>query len=341
MNHTSLSTLLSFPFKDPAWFKKLFILGLVMLASVVIPILPWVLVTGYLARLVRRVVVEKAAPTLPEWDDLGGIFNDGWRPFAAAFTLMLPVMALFFVAWSLSILPSISPLSQMWSGDQNIDPYEFLVLMTTNVFGIGAISIASLTMLVITFLLPAALVHTIVRQEYTAAFHFKEWWPIFTSNLSGFIVAYAVSYGISLIFGFLTQILFITILLCCLIPFLIFGYSSYFNVVYAALFADAYRLGAAKASQAGLGRTPPPSEPPATPGAKALEEVSKPMEEPAPEPLAQEAEKPVQAIEAQPTLIQEPIPKPKPARRPGRKTPRKPAEDSTLVQPTDQRDEPQ
>ena len=76
MTRTPLSTLLSFPFKDPDWFKKLLILALLIFLSSAIPIIPLIFAVGYMARLARRMVVGRGEPALPEWDDLGGIFRD-------------------------------------------------------------------------------------------------------------------------------------------------------------------------------------------------------------------------------------------------------------------------
>ena len=313
MKTTSLSSLLSFPFKDPAWFKKLFILALVILISGAIPVLPWIVLVGYMARLIRRMVVDKSEPSLPEWDDLGGIFTDGWRPFAASFTFMLPALAFFIAAWLLMVVPaSFMPFSQMWSGGRNIHPGEFLIL-AGNFVGIGFFAVAMMVILVTTFLLPAAVVHSVVRQDYAAAFRFKEWWPIFTANLAGFILAYVVIFGMNFVFGVLIQILFITLILCCLVPFITIGFSSYFYVVYAALFAEAYRAGAEKVRLA----EPEGGKLPAGSAVEAL----KPVVEPAVEPT--------------PTLVQEPVsePAPKPARKSARKPAKKAAADATLVQP--------
>lgn len=342
MLQTSLSTLLTFPFKDPAWFKKLLILGLVLLLSSAIPILPLILAVGYLARLIRRMVVEKSEPSLPAWDDLGGIFQDGWRPFAAALTYLLPVFALFFAGWLvIGLANSSTPLFQMWNNDRNIAPREFLVI-ASSFTSLGTIAVASVFALMISFLLPAALIHAVMRQEYAAAFRIKEWWPVITANLSGFLIAFVISIGMNLVFGFISMFLFFTILLCFVLPFLSFAYSSYSYVVYAALFAEAYRVGADKTGKASSPKALPPSEPP-SPG---LEPAAPPEVEPSSEPTPErppetEPEKPSQAEAAQTTLLTEPVeqPAPKPARKSSRKPARKASTDATLVQPIEPKSE--
>lgn len=282
MNPTPLSTLLIFPFKDPAWVKKLLILTLVLLLSAVIPILPWILVAGYLARLVRRMVVEKSEPILPEWDDLGGIFMDGWRPFAAMVTYLLPVFVIFLVVWMLMLLPAvIQPFVSAWSVGEYRDAIYSLLVVITSLAGVGGFAIFALISLTMAFILPVPLVNTIVHQDYEAAFRFREWLPILGANLSGFIVAFAVSVGMNLVFGFVVQVLFFTIVLCCLTPLLIIGSSTYFYLVYAALYGEAYRVGLEKISQGKPGGSGLPPEPaPASPPEKASEEpAAKPADE--------------------------------------------------------------
>ena len=348
MPQTSLSTLLTFPFKDPAWFKKLLILALVLLLASAIPVLPWILAAGYLARLIRRMIVEKSEPSLPTWDDLGGIFQDGWRPFAAALTYLLPVFALFLAGWTvIGLSNSFSPLLQMWNNDRNIDPREFLVI-ATSFFSLGSTTVAGFFGLIISFLLPAALIHAVVRQEYAAAFRFKEWWSVIVANPSGFLIAFAIAFGLNLVFGLISVFLFFTIILCFVLPFLSFAYSSYSYVVYAALFAEAYRVGADKADKASSPKMLPPTEPP-SPG---LEPVAQPEAEPSPEPAPErppetEPEKPAHAEASQPTLLSEPILpvespeelEPKPKVKPARKSSRKASADATLVQPVEPKSE--
>src|SRR5512135_2961097 len=66
----------TFVSEDPEWIKKVLIGGAFTLLSALLVGIPFVL--GYFARTLRNVVTGAERP-LPEWDDLGGIFNDGLR----------------------------------------------------------------------------------------------------------------------------------------------------------------------------------------------------------------------------------------------------------------------
>jgi hypothetical protein len=333
MTRTPLSTLLSFPFKDPAWFKKLLILALMIFLSSAIPIIPLIFVAGYMARLSRRMVVEKGAPTMPEWDDLGGIFRDGWRPFAVVFTYLLPVIAIFFIVWLVVFLPMMA-IPSMWSGNgnQNLSPGEFMLFVTSNLVAIAGFGFAGLVSLLLTLFLPAAAIHSVVKEKYSSAFHLKEWWPVFAANLGGFFLAFVMTIVLNLAFGLVSMILFFTIILCCLLPFLTYGFSAYFYAVYAALCADAYRVGEDRALSSGKLKLEPPT-PLGTPPSEALPEPA-PSAEVEPEPDVESTpsvapEAPASASEPMQTMVQMPAAKPEsqPEGKPN------PVADATLVQP--------
>ncbi len=60
---------LIFPFDDPHWVKKLATGGLLILASLIIPLIPLFFVAGYCLRICQRIIHDGGEPYLPEWDD--------------------------------------------------------------------------------------------------------------------------------------------------------------------------------------------------------------------------------------------------------------------------------
>ena len=72
-----LKQLFAFPFQDPRWQNKFLIGSLVVFAGFIIPLIPFFFVYGYMAQIMRRIIVEKGEPFLPEWDDWGKLFVDG------------------------------------------------------------------------------------------------------------------------------------------------------------------------------------------------------------------------------------------------------------------------
>ncbi len=346
MTRTPLSTLLTFPFKDPAWFKKLLILALMIFLASAVPIIPLIFVAGYMARLARRIVVDKAGPVLPEWDDLGGIFRDGWRPLAVIFTYLLPIIIIFSVVWLVAFLPMMA-VSSSWSGtgNQNMDPGEFVIFMLSNLAAVAGFAFAGVISLLLSIVLPAAAVHSVVKEKYSSAFHLKAWWPIFAANFGGFFLAFVMSIVLNLAFGLVSMVLFFTIILCCLLPFITYGFQAYFYVAYAALCAEAYRVGEEKAAASGKLKLEPPT-PPAAPPDEALPEETPSVEaepdlESAP-PVEPEA--PAAVSEPGQTqvvgFVAEPQPEPEPEGQPDGsedytlgKLPEQAPDSQTLIQP--------
>ena len=89
----AVKTLLKFPFQDPKWGTKLLIGAALVFANAIIPLLPAILLTGYIARLMRS-TARGNDPALPEWDDWGGLLRDGFRLWAASFLYALPLVAM-------------------------------------------------------------------------------------------------------------------------------------------------------------------------------------------------------------------------------------------------------
>lgn len=83
---------ISFIFRDPDWVGKTLIGGLLLL----IPIIGWLIVAGYLLRIMRRVHAGDEQP-LPAWDDFGGDFVLGFKSFVAALGWFLPVFAALII----------------------------------------------------------------------------------------------------------------------------------------------------------------------------------------------------------------------------------------------------
>ncbi len=74
-----------------------------------------------------------------------------------------------------------------------------------------------------------------------SGFRFFVWWRVFRSNREEFLMAYALIVGLSVGLGFLFQAAMLTVVLCCILPFLLPIASVYLLLVMAPLFAQAYR----------------------------------------------------------------------------------------------------
>jgi len=186
--------------EDPDWLKKVLIGGVFTLACGILVGLPFVL--GYCSRTLRNVTAG-TKPELPEWDDLGGLFEEG-LPLTAVYliyTLGLFVVIGAFVA--VLVVPMI-----MASGALSSDKLQE-ALGALGAFGMVALyGVVMLLSFAMALYLPAALARAALRGSLGEGFALRENLAFITANLGNYALA-LVSY---LLAAFLAQFGF---LLCC------------------------------------------------------------------------------------------------------------------------------
>jgi uncharacterized membrane protein SpoIIM required for sporulation len=77
---------ISFIFQDPRWITKVLICGVLFL----VPIIGWLLIGGYMLRLVHNVMIGDSQP-LPEWNNWGGDLAGGLKAFVVYFIWGIPL----------------------------------------------------------------------------------------------------------------------------------------------------------------------------------------------------------------------------------------------------------
>ncbi len=234
----NLNHLFVFPFQDPESRKQFLIGCLIYLAGFFIPILPWLIVTGYNAILVRQ-VLHGEKPHLVPWENWEALLKDGARLFGVRLIYASPLFVLILPIFLLSFaFPLFTIFNQ--NGDSQSIGAAYLIFMLI-VTGISLLILP--VSLAIALVVPAAEVHVIAKDDFTSGFQVKEWWPIFKKNWGGFVVALAILYAVMMVLGIVMQILFITIVLMCLLPFLMPAVSMYYALVQYVAFAQAYKDG--------------------------------------------------------------------------------------------------
>ena len=237
-----LQTLATYPFKDPDWKRKFLIGSLVMVAGYVVPVLPLFLLYGYCAQMMRQVINTGADPYLPEWDDYGKFFVDGAKLFGAGFIYMLPVIFLVIIGYGLFFAGAIVPAALAEAGD-DVSPLLAIVPIVGIFGGMAFFGLGMAFILAIGLLLKPIIGHVVATDDFSAAFRVQEWWAIFRANLVGFIVAYVLLIAVWMVGGFALQILYITIIGCCLLPFILPPFTFYLALMWGTLTAQAYQTG--------------------------------------------------------------------------------------------------
>ena len=234
LSNFDLNHLLTFPLKEGEARKQFLIGTLVYLAAFIIPIIPLLFATGYIMRIMRQ-VLKGEQPHMVEWSEWEEMFTDGARLFGVRLVYMLPFLFFLCPLMGLNIaLPFI-----LENAGNNGD---WIIILFPIIFG-GFFVVFIPLMLVMSVLLPAAEVHVTDKVEFAAAFRVREWWTIFRANWGGFLLALAITYGISFALTLIVQFAMLTLVLICILPFIVPGISMYLSVVMYTAFAQAYREG--------------------------------------------------------------------------------------------------
>ncbi|NQS92414.1 MAG: DUF4013 domain-containing protein [Chloroflexi bacterium] len=229
--------ILVFPFQDENWLKKTGIAFLLVVLGF-IPVIPTVLLLGYMAEIIKRVVVQREEPSLPEWDDFSAYFNAGFRLFGAGAVYLLPSTLLFGVGYLGMLLPVVfmDNVGYMESGGG-------IFVIAGYLMGLVLMGFAALISIITSMALPVAAVHLAVKEDFKAAFKVKEIWSIARANWKGFLLAYLLLVGASVILYYGTYFLVATVILCCLYPFAFSFIIAYLGLIAAGLYGDAYKTG--------------------------------------------------------------------------------------------------
>jgi hypothetical protein len=247
-----LTALAKFPFNDSRWQTKFLIGSLLILAGYIIPIVPSIFLYGYAFQVMRRIIVEKGEPYLPEWDDWGKLFTDGGKIMGVVFIYSLPFLLLVCGGFGLFFVLTLGAGAIPSDPETGASAEAALPLIAMGVW-FFTLAIGVILVLPLIVVLPVSIGHLVATDDFAAAFRPREWWPIFKANVAGYAVSYALFLGFWLVFSFVMQILYITIILCCLVPFIMIFISMYLTVIGSVLFGQAYRAGVEQmGSQAGV-----------------------------------------------------------------------------------------
>lgn len=230
-----LKELFAYPFQDPEWTNKFLIGSLVVFAGFIIPVVPFIAVYGYMAAVMRE-AIETGRLILPRWDDWGKLFSDGFKLFAAVFLLMLPLMLLFFCGFG-----AFFGLVGLSAGIADNNDAAAFGPMLGMIIWFGTLGLMGLLGVGVGILLPVLMAHVVATDQISAVFRVKEWGGIFRANLSGFLIAYLIIIALSMALSMAMSLLYITIILCCIVPFVMAPVTLYLMVIQGAIFGQAYR----------------------------------------------------------------------------------------------------
>jgi hypothetical protein len=241
----SLQEVLAFPFQGDDWQGKFGIgIGLLLL-SFFIPFLPAVFVYGYVVE-VMGVTIAAGRPALPVWQEWGRLFRDGGKALGVGLVYLLPGLAVltfgccFYFAATFGL--ALQDVNTAATPD---DSFGFVILGAMAVLFLS-MSVGSLLVILGAIPLPVAAGSLAATSEFGAAFRLGYLLRLMRANPMGFFAAWVVYAGINALAYALSLVLYYTLVLACLLPFLLLPIVYYAVLVGAAEFGLAYRQAQAK-----------------------------------------------------------------------------------------------
>jgi len=245
-----------FPFTGEKWGTKLLI-GSAITLVIYLPvagIAAAITLAGYFGQIMKRTIVAEEDPQLPEWKDWGMLFLEGIRIAGASLLYLLPGI-LFMIGGY--VLVMVLDLAIAISGTSmntysSVFPVTFVGNMAGMFGGFGLVWFGLLLLLVGSIFLPPALGNLIAKDKFEAAFRIKEWWPVFQANLGGYLLAISLAMGLYMLMIVASSSLYITVILCVLLPFAFCIELFLLGAVTFSLFAVSYRDGERKITRRGI-----------------------------------------------------------------------------------------
>jgi hypothetical protein len=175
-------------------------------------VFPTFLIYGYLVRVVRGVAAGDPEP--PEWDDWEELFVDGLKYFAVAFLYSVPVFAMAFLGGLIAFGAALG----LAAGSGGLTATFGLLL---GLYVLVLVLVAS----VVSYLLPAAIVHFALEGDVEAAFQLR---TIVGNALSWpYAVAWLKTIGVGIVLGLVGTILIVVFLVGLLVLFYLAVVGTY------------------------------------------------------------------------------------------------------------------
>jgi len=234
----SLKPIFRFPMRDKDSANRFLVGSALSLAGFLIPILPSLLAYGYAIRVMRQTATGDS-PSMPAWDDWNAYIKDGVRGALVSFACFFPAFLVFLLGFGLYLAAFIALAMADSGGSQSYAAFASLALLATAALFV-ALPIGSILLFLGAIPLPLATAHFAIKDSLAAAFRIREWLPILRANKLGYFISWVIVAGL---FG-MTYLVFFTayytLILICLLPFLMAPAVFYTMLVVGALFGNVY-----------------------------------------------------------------------------------------------------
>lgn len=251
-----LKEVLGFPFRDPNWQNRFIIGAALVLAGVflyfipflsLLSFLPLAFVAGYAFRVQRR-AARSGELVLPPWDDWGGLLVGGLKGLLVNIVYLLPGLVCFFGGMMLYYVMvfAISFPMAFVEDSAGIALVMMLLMFASMALLFLAMFLSWVFLLLGLLPLPMALSHMVAQDQLGAAFRLRQIWSLIKADKLGYFAAFVIVYGLGLMWYLAFILLYMSMVLCVLLPFVMAPAMFYTMLVNAAAFGLTYRESAAR-----------------------------------------------------------------------------------------------
>lgn len=224
----------TFPFEDDNLLNKALVSALIGIGTFFI--LPIFIIYGYGLRIMRDVITEDRM-ALPPFDDIGAYFVDGLKYALVLIVYSLPliiIMVGFFGAITLLPLLGLPFVEQA--------PAITAVAASLPFFLFPLIFLIFLPLsLVIGYFSQIGVARLAAKGTVASALDFRAVWELGKAGFKYFVIAIFLYFVVSFALNIVLQVAAFTIILLCLLPFLMGPIFIYMVAVQSVLVGKAYR----------------------------------------------------------------------------------------------------
>jgi hypothetical protein len=240
----SIKAFFRLPFRGAEWPLKLLIGILLIFAGYIIPIIPWILISGYGIR-VMRLAIEGQAPELPVWDDWGQMAWDGLRATGISLIFFLPGLIILFGGiglYSLNLFTLPFLAAGLESGEMPGVLFGLTYFLSIGIFFVS-MGLGNFLVILASIPLPAVIAHFAATNKFSSIINIGTWIQVLWRNKLGYFIVWVIGLGV---FGIIYLLIFFGYFLIfplCFLPILMPLAIFIILVIMQALFGETYREG--------------------------------------------------------------------------------------------------
>ncbi|MFM8319344.1 MAG: DUF4013 domain-containing protein [Chloroflexota bacterium] len=237
---SSIKQFFTFPFQDRQSTNRFLIGMALMIAGSIIPLVPMLPALGYIYRIMQR-TARGEAPSMPPWEDWGGLFLDGLKLIVIGMAYLLPG-SLVMIGGMAAYFIAVFGVAAAGEGSDASTAMGILMMLA-----VGVMLLSYIGGMLLSFLggvpLPIAAAHAAATGQVSSAFRVRQWSAVLRRVKGDYLLGWVLVFGLIGLFYLLFVIMYMTIVLCALLPLAAGAMAFWLYLTGGPLFAAIYYTG--------------------------------------------------------------------------------------------------